>query len=67
MEQAPNALTKGSVVKALVTFTLPFLLANVLQSLYGAVDLFGVGQYCDAQRVAAVGVGTALGWYHPLC
>ncbi len=40
MEQAPNALTKGSVVKALVTFTLPFLLANVLQSLYGAVDLF---------------------------
>ena len=24
MEQAPNALTKGSVVKALVTFTLPF-------------------------------------------
>ena len=47
MEQAPNALTKGSVVKALVTFTLPFLLANVLQSLYGAVDLFVVGQYCD--------------------
>ena len=43
MEQAPNALTKGSVVKALVTFTLPFLLANVLQSLYGAVDLFVVG------------------------
>ena len=40
MEQAPNALTKGSVVKALVTFTLPFLLAYVLQSLYGAVDLF---------------------------
>ena len=58
MEQAPNALTKGSVVKALVTFTLPFLLANVLQSLYGAVDLFVVGQYCDAQSVAAVSTGT---------
>ena len=58
MEQAPNALTKGSVVKALVTLTLPFLLANVLQSLYGAVDLFVVGQYCDAQSVAAVSTGT---------
>lgn len=74
MEQAPNALTKGSVVKALVTFTLPFLLANVLQSLYGAVDLFVVGQYCDAQSVAAdpgdpdchqFGDGTDLGRDHP--
>lgn len=35
MEQAPNALTKGSVVKALVTFTLPFLLANVLSPSMG--------------------------------
>ncbi len=34
------------------------LLANVLQSLYGAVDLFVVGQYCDAQSVAAVSTGT---------
>ena len=56
--KAPNALTKGSVGKALVTFTVPFLLANVLQSLYGAVDLFVVGQFCDAQAVAAVSTGT---------
>ena len=40
MGNPPNALTKGSVLKALVTFMVPFLLANVLQSLYGAVDLF---------------------------
>ena len=58
MTKAPNALTKGSVGKALVTFTVPFLLANVLQSLYGAVDLFVVGQFCDAQAVAAVSTGT---------
>ena len=58
MGNPPNALTKGSVLKALVTFTVPFLLANVLQSLYGAVDLFVVGQFCDAQAVAAVSTGT---------
>ena len=41
-----------------MTFTVLFLLANVLQSLYGAVDLFVVGQFCDAQAVAAVSTGT---------
>ena len=58
MDERTNKLTQGSVVKALVTFTLPFLLANVLQSLYGAVDLFVVGQYCSAESVAAVSTGT---------
>ena len=58
MDERTNRLTQGSVLKALVTFTLPFLLANVLQSLYGAVDLFVVGQYCPAESVAAVSTGT---------
>lgn len=56
-EKAPS-LTQGSVVRALVTFTVPFLLANILQSLYGAVDLFVVGRYCEARSVAAVSTGT---------
>ncbi len=58
MDERTNRLTQGSVLKALVTFTLPFLLANILQSLYGAVDLFVVGQYCPAESVAAVSTGT---------
>lgn len=58
MDIAKNPLTQGSVVKALAAFTLPFLLANVLQSLYGAVDLFVVGQYCSPESVAAVSTGT---------
>lgn len=48
--KAPNALTKGSVGRALVTFTVPFLLANVLQSLYGAVDLFVWGSSATPRR-----------------
>ncbi len=51
-------LTQGSILKTLFVFAIPFLLANVLQSLYGAVDLFVVGQYCDARSVAAVSTGT---------
>ncbi len=51
-------LTKGSVVKTLIVFAVPFLLANIIQSLYGAVDLLIIGRYCDAAYVAAVSTGT---------
>lgn len=53
-----NNLTEGSVAKTLLVFAVPFLIANVLQSLYGAVDLFVVGRYCTAESVAAVSTGT---------
>lgn len=53
-----NTLTQGNVAKVLLTFAVPFLLANILQSLYGAADLFVVGQFCDARSVAAVSTGT---------
>lgn len=53
-----NDLTQGSVFKALFVFAVPFLIANILQSLYGAVDLFVVGRYCQATSVAAVSTGT---------
>ncbi len=51
-------LTEGSIWKTLVIFAVPFLVANILQSLYGAVDLFVVGRYCGAESVAAVSTGT---------
>lgn len=51
-------LTEGSIWKTLVVFAVPFLVANILQSLYGAVDLFVVGRYCGAESVAAVSTGT---------
>lgn len=53
-----NNLTEGGVLKTLLLFAVPFLIANILQSLYGAVDLFVVGKYCDARSVAAVSTGT---------
>ena len=51
-------LTEGSVAKNLLLFAVPFLIANILQSLYGAVDLFVIGRYCTAASVAAVSTGT---------
>ena len=51
-------LTEGNVLKTLLVFSVPFLIANILQSLYGAVDLFVVGRYCGAESVAAVSTGT---------
>ena len=51
-------LTKGSVFKVLLQFALPFLIANVLQALYGGADLFVVGQYDDPASVAGVAIGS---------
>lgn len=51
-------LTEGNILKTLLLFAIPFLIANILQSLYGAVDLFVVGKYCTAESVAAVSTGT---------
>lgn len=51
-------LTRGSVPKVLLQFALPFLLANLLQALYGGADLFVVGRYDDAAAVSAVAIGS---------
>lgn len=57
MEQK-NLLTKGSIFKSLMRFSFPFLLASLLQALYGAADLFVVGQYADSAAVSAVAIGS---------
>lgn len=56
--QNTMSLTSGSIGKVLIRFSVPFLLANLLQALYGAVDLLVVGQFCGAASVSAVSTGT---------
>ena len=51
-------LTQGSVPKVLLQFAVPFLIANVLQALYGGADLFVVGQYDDSASVGGVSFGS---------
>ena len=51
-------LTQGKVPYVLLQFAVPYLLANVLQALYGGADLFVVGQFDDAASVAGVAIGS---------
>ncbi len=51
-------LTSGNIVKTVITFAIPFLLANIIQALYGAVDLMVIGKYCTPDSVSAVSTGT---------
>jgi len=51
-------LTEGSVLKNIVTFSLPFLLSYFLQTLYGLADLFIVGRFCGAEVTTAVSMGS---------
>lgn len=53
-----NLLTEGNIFRALLTFSIPFLIASLIQALYGAVDLMVVGWYCSPESVAAVSTGT---------
>lgn len=53
-----NNLTEGNVFKVLFSFSIPFVIANVIQALYGAVDLLVIGRYCSPESVAAVSTGT---------
>ena len=59
MKQEQN-LTQGNVMKTLLVFTVPFIIANLIQALYGAVDLFVIGRYCSPESVAAVSTGCLL-------
>ncbi len=60
MKQKTLSLTEGAIGKTLLRFAVPFLLASLLQALYGAVDLFVVGQYADSAAVSAVAIGSQL-------
>lgn len=53
-----HLLTEGNVFQVLLSFSIPFLIANVIQALYGAVDLMIVGWYCPPESIAAVSTGT---------
>lgn len=55
---AQHSLTEGSIVKNVILFSIPFLLANLIQALYGAADLMVIGWYCPPESVAAVSTGT---------
>ena len=52
-----NNLTEGSVPGKLIRFSIPFVLANLLQFLYNIVDMIIVGQFVGSVGLSAVSIG----------
>ena len=64
-------MTRGSIWKLLISFTIPLLLGNMFQQLYSTVDSYVVGNYVSSQALAAVGstghiTGALIGFYSGL-
>ncbi|MBE6597817.1 MAG: MATE family efflux transporter [Ruminococcaceae bacterium] len=48
-------MTEGSIVRHLITFSIPLLLGNIFQQLYNTVDAWVVGNFVSDEAFAAVG------------
>ena len=48
-------MTKGSITRHLIAFSLPLLLGNIFQQLYNMVDTWVVGNFVSKEAMAAVG------------
>lgn len=53
-------LTKGSVLKNLVYFSLPYLLSCFLQTFYGMADLLIAGQFNGSSTITAISTGSQI-------
>jgi putative MATE family efflux protein len=53
--QSKFSLTEGPIPRALLVFSLPILMGNVLQSINGSVNAIWVGKYLGEAAFAAVG------------
>ncbi|MBQ6256205.1 MAG: MATE family efflux transporter, partial [Clostridia bacterium] len=54
MSKTQRDFTQGPIAKGMVAFSMPFLLSNILQALYGAVDMLVVGNYSDPDPTISV-------------
>lgn len=50
-----DVMTEGNIATALLKFSIPMILGNLLQQLYNVVDTFIVGHYIGTDALAAVG------------
>ena len=56
-------LTKGSTLKQIFFFAIPYLIGNLFQQFYNVADMFIVGRTLDASAYAAVGATGSLVWF----
>lgn len=53
-----RSLTEGNITSQLILFALPYMSANLLQALYGAVDTVIVGHFTNAAGLSAAAIGS---------
>ncbi len=53
-------MTRGSLWKNIIVYTIPIILTSLLQLTFNAADLIIVGRYCGSTSMGAVGATTAL-------
>ncbi|KNF07701.1 putative efflux protein, MATE family [Gottschalkia purinilytica] len=58
MKQTEQNLTEGNIYKSLISFSIPFIIANLMQALYGTADLLIVGLFTDTVGLSSVAIGT---------
>lgn len=58
MAKFENNLSKGNVLKQLVFFSLPFLISNIIQTLYSVADMIIVGQFAGPLAMSGVNIGS---------
>ena len=58
MKRRKNRFLEGAILPSLLKFSIPVLLALVLQALYGAVDLWAVGKFGTTADISAVSTGS---------
>ncbi len=51
MSKFEKNLSEGSVTRQLITFSLPFLISNIIQALYSVADMVIVGQFGGASSM----------------
>ena len=56
-KQVGNDLTQGPVMKSLLLFALPIVVANLIQQIYSMVDLMVIGQFVGNIGTTGVSVG----------
>ena len=57
---AAKDLTKGGITGPMLSFALPLILGNMLQTLYNAADSVIVGRFVGPDALAAVGSAYSL-------
>ena len=60
MSKFGKDLSQGSVSKQLISFSVPFLISNLVQSLYSVADMLIVGNFSGTAAVSGVNIGSQI-------